>query len=173
MADGSYPMLRVNVSPRQFDQGNLVEDVAAALEAAGLAPGRLCLEITETALMGDFQQAWEGLQQLKNTGVQVAIDDFGTGYASLVYLKRFPVDVLKIDRSFVEGIPSEPLDTAIVAAVVGLASSLGIDVIAEGVERIEQQHALQKIGVRRMQGWLYARAMDHASTCQLLGTPRG
>jgi EAL domain-containing protein (putative c-di-GMP-specific phosphodiesterase class I)/GGDEF domain-containing protein len=169
--DGSYPTLRVNVSPRQFDEGNLVEDVAAALNRSGLAPGRLCVEITETALMGDFQHAWKVLQQLKERGVQVAIDDFGTGYASLVYLKRFPVDVLKIDRSFVEGMPSDPADTAIVAAVVGLAGSLGIDVVAEGVERIEQQHALQAIGVQRMQGWLYARAMDHASACQLLATP--
>ena len=169
--DGSYPTLRVNVSPRQFDEGDLVKDVAAALHRSGLAPARLCVEITETALMGDFEHAWKVLQQLKETGVQVAIDDFGTGYASLVYLKRFPVDVLKIDRSFVEGMPSAAADTAIVAAVVGLAGSLGIDVIAEGVERIEQQHALQAIGVQRMQGWLYARAMDHASTCELLGTP--
>lgn len=163
----------MNVSARQFDDRSLIEDVTAALAASGLAPGRLCLEITETTLMGDIDRALDVLQQLKVSGVQVAIDDFGTGYASLVYLKRLPVDVLKIDRSFVEGMPGNAADTAIVAAVVGLAGSLGIDVIAEGVERIEQQHALQAIGVRRMQGWLYAKAMDHSSVCQWLGSSPG
>lgn len=172
-AAGTYPTVRVNVSARQLDDSDLVADVAAALATSGLPPERLCLEITETTLMGDIDRAWELLQQLKATGVQVAIDDFGIGYASLVYLKRFPVDVLKIDRSFVEGMPGDAADTAIVAAVFGLAESLGIDVIAEGVERIEQQHALQAIGVRRMQGWLYAKAMDHASICKVLGAPCG
>ncbi len=168
IAEGAIPSLRVNVSARQFDDAGLVEDVAAALAASGLAPQRLCLELTETTLMRDIEHASAVLQELRATGVQVAIDDFGTGYASLVYLKRLPVDVLKIDRSFVEGMPGHAADTAIVAAVVGLATSLGIDVIAEGVERIEQQHALQAIGVRRMQGWLYAKAMDHASVCEVL-----
>jgi len=166
---GVYPTLRVNVAARQFDDDGLIEDVAAALVASGLPPGRLCLEITETTLMRDIEHASVLLNALKATGVQVAIDDFGTGYASLVYLKRLPVDVIKIDRSFVEGIPGNSVDTAIVAAVAGLASSLGIDVIAEGVERIEQQHALQAIGVRRMQGWLYAKAMDQAKIRELLG----
>ncbi|MHB8911378.1 MAG: putative bifunctional diguanylate cyclase/phosphodiesterase [Lysobacter sp.] len=172
-ACGTLPTVRVNVSARQFDDRGLIEDVTAALAASGLAPGRLCLEITETTLMGDIDRALDVLQQLKVSGVQVAIDDFGTGYASLVYLKRLPVDVLKIDRSFVEGMPGNAADAAIVAAVVGLAGSLGIDVIAEGVERIEQQHALQAIGVRRMQGWLYAKAMDHSSVCQWLGSSPG
>lgn len=171
MVTGSQPTLRVNVSARQFDADGLVEDVAAALAGSSLTPERLCLEITETTLMRDIDHALGMLQQLKATGVQVAIDDFGTGYASLVYLKRFPVDVLKIDRSFVDGLPEDSADMAIVAAVFGLAEALGIEVIAEGVERIEQQHALQAIGVRRMQGWLYAKAMDHPSTCQLLGSP--
>jgi sensor c-di-GMP phosphodiesterase-like protein len=86
-----------------------------------------------------------------------------------VYLRRLPVDVLKIDRSFVAGMPGAVADTAIVKAVVGLAGSLGIDVIAEGVERVAQQEALQRIGVRRMQGWLYGKAMDQDSVCRLLG----
>ena len=170
-ASGRLPTVRVNVSARQFDDNALLDDVTAALAGAGLAPERLCLEITETTLMRDIDRALSVLQQLKRLGVQVAIDDFGTGYASLTYLKRLPVDVLKIDRSFVEGIPGNTADTAIVAAVFGLAESLGIEVIAEGVERIEQQHALQAIGVRRMQGWLYARAMAHPRACELLGTP--
>lgn len=172
-AAGDYPSLRVNVSARQFDDDALVEDVATALAASGLQPGRLCLEITETTLMRDIEHTVGVLKQLKATGVQVAIDDFGTGYASLSYFKRLPVDVLKIDRSFVEGIPGSAVESAIVAAVVGLAEALGIEVVAEGVERIEQQHALQALGVRRMQGWLYARAMDQASTCQLMAATCG
>ena len=167
---GALPTVRVNVSARQFDDGGLVEDVGMALAGSGLAPERLCLEITETTLMRDMDHALDVLLQLKASGVQVAIDDFGTGYASLVYLKRLPVDVLKIDRSFVEGMPGDAADTAIVRAVFGLAESLGIDVIAEGVERIEQQRALQAIGVRRMQGWLFAKAMDHPSASAMLGT---
>jgi EAL domain-containing protein (putative c-di-GMP-specific phosphodiesterase class I) len=169
LPDGSAASVRVNVSARQFDESGLVEDVAAALDESGLLASRLCLEITETTLMRDIDRALEVLQQLKQVGVSVAIDDFGTGYASLVYLKRLPVDVLKIDRSFVEGMPGAVADTAIVRAVVGLAGSLGMDVIAEGVEHLAQQEALQALGVRRMQGWLYGKAMDHASLCRLLG----
>lgn len=168
-AAGPDLSVRVNVSTRQFDEAGLVADVTMALAESGLPAARLCLEITETTLMRDIDRALDVLQQLRALGVQVAIDDFGTGYASLVYLKRLPVNVLKIDRSFVEGIPGLAIDIAIVKAIIGLADSLGIDVIAEGVERIEQQAALQAIGVRRMQGWLYAKAVDHARTCQLLG----
>lgn len=168
LPDGSAAAVRVNVSTRQFDESSLVEDVAAALAESGLVASRLCLEITETTLMRDIDHALDVLQQLKQVGVSVAIDDFGTGYASLVYLKRLPVDVLKIDRSFVEGMPGAVADTAIVRAVVGLATSLGMDVIAEGVERHGQQEALQALGVRRMQGSLYGKAMDQASLCRLL-----
>ena len=168
LPDGSAATVRVNVSTRQFDESSLVEDVAAALAESGLVASRLCLEITETTLMRDIDHALDVLQQLKQVGVSVAIDDFGTGYASLVYLKRLPVDVLKIDRSFVEGMPGAMADTAIVRAVVGLAASLGMDVIAEGVEHVVQEEALQALGVRRMQGWLYGKAMDQTSLCQLM-----
>lgn len=168
---GAFPTVRVNVSARQFDESSLIEDVGAALAESGLAPGRLCLEITETTLMRDIDRALPVLQQLRATGVQIAIDDFGTGYASLVYLKRLPVDLLKIDRSFVEGIPGDVADAAIVSAVFGLARSLGIEVVAEGVERIEQQHGLQAIGIWRMQGWLYAKALDQQSACALFDSP--
>lgn len=169
MADGAFAAVRVNVSARQFDEDGLVDDVSAALLESGLEPSRLCLELTETTLMRDVERALDVLQQLKKTGIQLAIDDFGTGYGSLVYLKRLPVDVLKIDRSFVEGMPGAVADTAIIKAVVGLAASFGIEVIAEGVEQVIQQEALQAIGVRRMQGWLYGKAMDQESLCRLLG----
>lgn len=118
--------------------------------------------------MRDIDHALGVLQQLKAVGVQVALDDFGTGYGSLVYLKRLPVDVIKIDRSFIDGLPGTAADLAIVKAVFGLAESLDLDVVAEGVERADQQGALQAIGVRRMQGWLFAKAMDQASLCALV-----
>ena len=114
--DGRLAAVRVNVSARQFDEDGLVEDAMAALAASGLEPSRLCLELTESTLMRDIDYALDVLQRLKKLGVLVAIDDFGTGYASLVYLKRLPVDVLKIDRSFIEGIPGNVADTAIVHA---------------------------------------------------------
>ena len=173
LPDGAPAAVRVNVSARQFDADGLLEDVTAALADSGLDPRRLCLELTESTLMRDIEHALAVLQGLKAIGVQVAIDDFGTGYASLVYLRRLPVDVLKIDRSFVTGMPDAVTDTAIVRAVVGLAGSLGIDVIAEGVEHLAQQQALQAIGVRRMQGWLYGKAMDQARLCALLGAAQG
>ena len=160
--------VRVNVSARQFEDAALAADVAEALAASGLPPERLCLEITETTLMRNIDHALGVLQQLKALGVQVALDDFGTGYGSLVYLKRLPVDVIKIDRSFVEGLPGTTADMAIVKAVFGLAETLGLEVVAEGVERADQQLALQAIGVQRMQGWLFAKAMDQASLCALL-----
>lgn len=162
------PTVRVNVSARQFEDAALAADVGDALAASGLAPERLCLELTETTLMRNIEHALGVLRQLKAFGVQVALDDFGTGYGSLVYLKRLPVDVIKIDRSFVDGLPGTTADTAIVKAVFGLAESMGLEVVAEGVERTDQQLALQAIGVRRMQGWLFAKAMDQTSLCALL-----
>ena len=167
------PLVRVNVSGRQFNESSLVEDVKAALAASGLPPERLSLEITETTLMLDIDRASEVLSQLRTLGVGVAIDDFGTGYASLTYLKRLPVDVLKIDRSFVENLPGAAVDTAIVEALVGLAASLGIHVVAEGVETVLQQDALLSIGVQRMQGWLYGKAVDHVELCKLMGRGNG
>ena len=163
----TLPLVSVNVAARQFDESGLVEDVAAALAESGLAAGRLCLELTESTLMRDIDRTLATLQQLKALGVQISIDDFGTGYASLVYLKRFPIDTLKIDRSFVQDLPQNLTDGAIVSAVTGLARSLRIDVVAEGVERLEQQDALQAIGVRRMQGWLYAKAMEQPEIREL------
>ena len=113
-----------------------------ALERSGLAPERLCLEITETALMRNPEVASATLERLDALGVELAIDDFGTGYSSLAYLKRFPVDVLKIDRTFVMGLPADAEDTAIVRSVIDLAGALGMTVTAEGIEETEQATAL-------------------------------
>jgi EAL domain-containing protein (putative c-di-GMP-specific phosphodiesterase class I) len=166
--DGTRAAVRVNVSARQFDAPGLVDDVASALRLSGLDPSRLCLEITETTLMTDVARAQQVLEAITGTGVKMAIDDFGTGYGSLVYLKNLPANALKIDRAFVSGLPDDRVSTAIVAAVAGLATALDIDVIAEGVETLPQQQALQAAGVCRMQGWLYARAMPQAALCAVL-----
>jgi EAL domain-containing protein (putative c-di-GMP-specific phosphodiesterase class I)/GAF domain-containing protein len=163
------PVVRVNVSARQFEDDRLVAHVAASLAASGLPAGRLCLELTETTLMGDIEKATGVLRELKSLGVQLALDDFGTGFAPLVYLKRFPVDVLKIDRSFVHGLPGDRVDAAIVMAVASLAAALRIEVVAEGVETEEQQRALGAAGVHKMQGWRFARAMDQSAVCRTLG----
>jgi|GEM_PF-579887 len=167
-ADGRAAAVRVNVSARQFDEPGLLEDVQAALDASGLDPARLSLELTETTLMRDVDHALDILRPLREMGVQVAIDDFGTGYASLVYLKCLPVDALKIDRSFVQGMPDSAADLAIVRAVVGLAAAFDIEVIAEGVETRAQEAALTAVGVHRMQGWLYGRAIPSADLCRVL-----
>lgn len=167
-AGNGPPMVRVNLSARQFEQPGLVDMVADALANSGLAAARLCLEITETTLMTRAEAALETLTQLRTLGVSLAIDDFGTGYSSLAYLKRFPVDTVKIDRSFVEGLPGDRFDLAIVQAVLGLARTLGMGIVAEGVERVEQEAVLREHGITRVQGWLYARALDAAALDALM-----
>jgi len=119
----------------------------------------LKLEITESAVMQNGAAAERTLRRLKDLGIQLAIDDFGTGYSSLSYLKRFPVDTLKIDRTFVDGIGSDPQDTAIVQSVVALAKTLNLDVTAEGIETEEQRVHLRSIGCDRGQGYLFAEAL--------------
>ena len=149
---GVAPQLSVNVSARQFEQPGLVADVAQALSDSGLPPARLCLELTETALLADAAAAAETLSRLRALGVRIALDDFGTGYSSLGYLKHLPIDALKIDRSFVAGLPGDRYDLAIVRAVAGLAHEAGIEVVAEGVETEAQAAALHECGIYRAQG---------------------
>lgn len=151
--------VRVNVSSRQFEAGTLVDQVRAVLDETGLPAERLCLEITETTLMHDVEAALVQLDELRTLGVEVAVDDFGTGYSSLAYLKRLPVSTLKIDRSFVSGLPEDRTDEAIVSTIVALANAMGLDIVAEGVETAEQERILAAHGVRRVQGWLHGRAM--------------
>ena len=150
-------LIRVNLSARQFERPDLVDTVSAALHDSGLPAEALCLEITETVLMSDAPAALRTLTALKALGVDLAIDDFGIGYSSLAYLKRFPVDTLKIDRSFVEGLGTDPLDLPIVQAVLSLGHTLGLDVVAEGVETPLQEKTLKALGCQRAQGFLYAR----------------
>ncbi len=152
-------VMSVNLSARQFDQPDLVEMIARALHASGLPPHALKLEITESIAMGDADSAVATLNALKALGVQIAIDDFGTGYSSLSYLKRFPVDTLKIDRSFVVGLGHDAENTAIVRAVIALAKSLGLSVTGEGIETAEQLHELQSLGCDQGQGYYFARPL--------------
>ncbi|MHB8574324.1 MAG: putative bifunctional diguanylate cyclase/phosphodiesterase [Dehalococcoidia bacterium] len=155
-------VMSVNLSARQFQHLTLVEDVAAVLAETGLPPCRLKLEITESAVMVDAGHAVETLLQLKQMGVLLAIDDFGTGYSSLSYLKRFPVDTLKVDRSFVDGLASDPNDAAIVRSIVALAKSLNLAVTAEGIETREQLALLSELGCDQGQGYLFARPLPAA-----------
>jgi diguanylate cyclase (GGDEF)-like protein len=160
--------IAVNVSPVQFRAKTLALKVAAALAESGLAPGRLELEITETVLIRDDEEALTILQQLRELGVRIALDDFGTGYSSLSYLHRFPFDKIKIDRSFISDI-GEPEDSSpIVQAVVHMAAARHMATTAEGVETEAQREVLQKLGCSQMQGWLFSPAVPAAKLKQLL-----
>ena len=149
--------MAVNLSGVQLARPDLVERVADVLERTCVRRSALSLEITESVLMRDAEDALGVLTALKELGVRISIDDFGTGYSSLTYLKRFPVDVLKIDRTFVDGLGADVDDLAIVQAILALASSLGIDTIAEGVETEAQRDVLEDLGCRRAQGFLLGR----------------
>ncbi|HJV53971.1 MAG TPA: EAL domain-containing protein, partial [Noviherbaspirillum sp.] len=158
----------VNLSARQFRQKDLGQAIARILEETGLAPQYLDIELTESLVMADVEHAVAVLSALKALGVRVLVDDFGTGYSSLAYLKRFPIDVLKIDRSFVEDIVSDPDDAAIVRSVISLAHSLRLEVIAEGVETDAQLTFLQRHGCDQMQGYLFSRPLPPAQFRELL-----
>jgi EAL domain-containing protein (putative c-di-GMP-specific phosphodiesterase class I) len=149
------PVVAVNLSTQQFQRPDLVEVVSFMLRETGLDPGLLKLEITESAVMADAKMAVATLQRLKGLGVGLAIDDFGTGYSSLNYLRRFPVDALKIDRAFVAGLGLDAGDAAIVEAVIGLAHTLGLQVVAEGIETAEQLGLLRTMCCEQGQGYSF------------------
>jgi EAL domain-containing protein (putative c-di-GMP-specific phosphodiesterase class I) len=150
--------MSVNLSLKQIQHSDIVADVRDALDEAGLAPERLTLEITESVLTDDTELAVSRLRDLKALGVTLALDDFGTGYSSLSYLSRFPVDILKMDRSFLrEG--STPDSHSLANAVVGLGVTLALEVVAEGIEEAEQAETLRKLGCDLGQGFLFARPM--------------
>ncbi|MDQ3481719.1 MAG: bifunctional diguanylate cyclase/phosphodiesterase, partial [Actinomycetota bacterium] len=149
----------VNLSALQFTQHRLPEDVAAVLQSTGLDASQLCLEITETVLMNDTVSTQSSLDALHKLGVSVAIDDFGTGYSSLSYLKRFTIDVVKLDRTFVEGLVTDPIDAEIASAVIQLTRAIGIRTIAEGVETETQRGMLVEMGCPLIQGFLTAPAL--------------
>ncbi len=158
----------VNVSALQFQQPQFVDRVAGVLAVSGLPPHLLELELTETILVHDADEALQRLHALKRLGVRLAIDDFGTGYSSLAYLKRFPIGKLKIDRSFIDGLPGDDSDAGIVRAILQMARALGMKCIAEGVETEGQRQFLQAEGCEEFQGFLYAPALDPLSFEQRL-----
>jgi diguanylate cyclase (GGDEF)-like protein/PAS domain S-box-containing protein len=162
--------LSVNLSPRQFQQPALVDEVARAVREAGLPPDCLKLEITEGVIMRDVEATIDTLSRLKDSGIKLAIDDFGTGYSSLSYLKRLPLDVLKIDRSFVAGIGRDSDDTAIVRAIISLAKSLELEVTGEGIETPEHAALLTALGCDLGQGYYYGKPIDGADTTAMLHT---
>ena len=156
MADLS---VSINISARQLSAGGLEDILAGAIAASGVDAGHLVLEITESVLMDDVERSCDVLSVLRATGVSIAIDDFGTGYSSLSYLNRFPVDILKIDQSFVAGLPEDAYDTALVQAVLALAEALDLSPIAEGVENQAQADTLLSLGCQEAQGFHFYRPL--------------
>ena len=159
----------VNLSPRQVCEPGFAEHVADVLASSGLAPAALALELTESALMEESELVAENLRALKELGVSLVLDDFGTGYSSLAYLRRFPIDAIKIDRRFISGLGHDTDDSTIVEAIVRMATGLRLDVVAEGIETAEQAAILDTIGCRRGQGFLYSRAVAPDAATELLG----
>jgi diguanylate cyclase (GGDEF)-like protein/PAS domain S-box-containing protein len=151
--------LNVNLSARQLRHPNIVRDIADALDDSGLLPSRLILEITESVLMIDTAATISRLFQLKSLGVRLAVDDFGTGYSSFAYLRRFPVDILKIDKSFVDGVATEPTASALVDAMIRIGKTLRLETVAEGVERSEQADRLRALECDIGQGYLFSRPL--------------
>mgnify|MGYP000116570669 FL=1 len=158
--NGQHMLISINVSALQFQQTNFVDSLSAALCDAHLDPSCIELELTESILIRDAQETLKKLEAIAKLGVKMAIDDFGTGYSSLSYLKRFPINKLKIDRSFVMNLPHDESDIAIVTAIVSLAHALKLKVIAEGVETQEQKNLLNALQCNQIQGYLIAKALD-------------
>jgi diguanylate cyclase (GGDEF)-like protein/PAS domain S-box-containing protein len=169
MADDAPPLfISVNLSPRQLAEPILPAEFARILERTGVAPGSVWLEITENTLMHDAESAIGALRALRALGVHLSVDDFGTGYSSLSYLKRFPVEALKVDRSFVDGLGRESGDSAIVTAVITLAHALGLRAVAEGVETDVQLRELQVLGCDMAQGYLFSHPKPASQVAHLL-----
>ena len=157
-ADGRRLTMSVNLSPRQLAEPGLTNEVARILHDSGVAPECVWLEITETTLMRDAESAMSALGSLRSLGLHLAVDDFGTGYSSMAYLERLPVEVLKVDRSFVHGVGQRADSTAIATAIVSLSRALGLRTVAEGIETTEQLDELRNVGCEMGQGWLFGAA---------------
>jgi EAL domain-containing protein (putative c-di-GMP-specific phosphodiesterase class I) len=154
---GPAPAVSVNVSARQLADPRFPMDVADALATAGLAPHRLTLEITESVVMADLDTSRTALELLHGLGVTLAIDDFGTGYSSLSYLRDLPFDELKIDKAFIDGVPTDRTGTQLVEGILAMAGTLHLQVVAEGVEDASQAAHLDGLGCELAQGYHFAR----------------
>ncbi|MET0426547.1 MAG: EAL domain-containing protein, partial [Actinoplanes sp.] len=168
--DAAHLKVNVNLSARQFQYAGLVADVAEALADAGLDAASLTLEITESMLMADITMAKETLHALRALGCRLAIDDFGTGYSSLSYLKQLPVDVIKIDKTFVDEVHIDEDDVALVDAVAGLGAALKMQTVAEGIETDEQWDTLKRLGIDHGQGFLFSRPVEASEIISQLRT---
>lgn len=157
---GLHITVAVNISAIQFKRGNLVEIISNALNASGINPAYLEIELTESIMMHDVDATFQTVQALKGLGVQLSIDDFGTGYSSLAYLKRFAVDKLKIDQSFVRDILQDQEDAVIVSTIIQMAKSLNLKTIAEGVESKEVLALIEDFGCDEVQGYYFAKPME-------------
>jgi predicted signal transduction protein with EAL and GGDEF domain len=167
--EGLPPMaVSVNLSARQFQDDSLLSDLAQVLKDTGLAPELLELEITEGMVMHDMDRALMQLHAIKQMGVRIAIDDFGTGYSSLAQVKRFPIDALKVDRSFIRDVGSDGKDRAITEAIIAIGRTLHLTVVAEGVETAEQQSVLRENGCDEIQGYYFSRPVPPAEVSVLL-----
>jgi diguanylate cyclase (GGDEF)-like protein len=165
--------ISVNLSARQLQDPNLLQDVQDAVRTSGLDPQHLQLEITESVVMQEPEVTVLTLNDLKRLGIKLAVDDFGTGYSSLAYLKRFPIDVLKIDRAFVNGLAQGEHDSAIVQTVVSLARALGLQTTAEGIEQRSQWDLLEQLGCDQGQGFFFSRPLRPEGIADLLSTMPG
>ena len=162
--------MSVNVSPREFGEHGFVDQVERILRETGVDPKRVRLEITEGATMGDAERAVQVLSRLRALGVQLSVDDFGIGYSSLSYLHRFPLNVLKIDKSFVMDIIDKPESRDVINSIVGLARSMGLQVVAEGAEHDDQIEVLKGLGCDFGQGFVFHRPLDAVKAMTLLRT---
>ena len=163
--------IAVNLSPRQFQQTDLVGTINEIVRASGCDPGCLNLEVTESSIMNNAESAVTTLRELRSTGIKISIDDFGTGYSSLGVLKDLPIDVLKIDKTFVNDVTSKPDDAALVTAVITLAHNLRLKVVAEGVETDEQLKFLRQLHCDEWQGYLYSKPLAVGAFERLLSAP--
>jgi EAL domain-containing protein (putative c-di-GMP-specific phosphodiesterase class I) len=167
--EGLPPLcIAVNLSARQFADKDLVKDIAEALENSGMKAELLELELTETFLIKNSERAGKVLADIKKLGVRLAIDDFGIGYSSLTHLKRFPIDTLKVDRSFIRDLPQDPEDRAITEAIIAMGKSLKLTVVAEGVETLEQQTFLHDHACDEMQGYFFSKPIPSDQFAELL-----
>jgi EAL domain-containing protein (putative c-di-GMP-specific phosphodiesterase class I) len=166
--EGRALRMAVNVSANQLARSSFVERLRRLIQETGVDPALVELEVTEGVIVEGAGDAREAIDQIAALGVGIAIDDFGTGYSGLAYLKRLPIDTVKIDQSFVRDLTIDPDDAAIVTAIVAMARSLGVDVIAEGVETEEQVAELLRLGCYRAQGYLLSRPMPAHAIARLL-----
>jgi EAL domain-containing protein (putative c-di-GMP-specific phosphodiesterase class I) len=166
---GSRPVsMAVNLSPRQFADENLLHDIDDALASCGMAPTLLQLEVTESMVMQNVARTIKVLNAIQSRGIRLAIDDFGTGYSSMSLMKQFPIDTLKIDRSFVRNLPDDREDRAIAQAIISMGKALGMTIVAEGVETTEQQTFLRNHGCDEMQGFLFSKPVVPENVPHLL-----